>query len=139
MPSLTRWFVKTALLYLVAALGVGALLAARSIVELPPLLDALGPAYFHLFMVGWVTQLIMGVVYWMFPKYSPAQPRGDDRLNWAVYVLLNIGLLLRVVSEPALALSQSPGAGWALAFSAVLQWLAGLGFVVNTWARVKER
>lgn len=139
MPPLTRWFIKTALIYVVAALAVGALLAARAVVELPPLAGALGPVYFHLFMVGWVTQLIMGMVYWMFPKYSQTQPRGDDRLNWAVYVLLNLGLGLRVVSEPALSLTQAPLAGWALVLSAVLQWLAGLGFVVNTWARVKER
>jgi hypothetical protein len=26
-----------------------------------------------------------------------------------------------------------------VALSAVLQWLAGIVFVVNTWARVKER
>jgi ABC-type multidrug transport system permease subunit len=29
--------------------------------------------------------------------------------------------------------------GVVLAASAVLQWLAGMVFVVNTWARVKER
>jgi hypothetical protein len=28
---------------------------------------------------------------------------------------------------------------WLVALSAVLQWLAGMVFVVNTWARVKER
>jgi hypothetical protein len=28
---------------------------------------------------------------------------------------------------------------WLLAASALLQWLAGVGFVANTWGRVKER
>lgn len=139
MPTLARWFIKTALIYFIAALAAGALLAARAVVEAPPIVGALGPVYFHLFMVGWVTQLIMGMVYWMFPKYSQTQPRGDERVSWAVYILLNAGLALRVLSEPALSLTQAPPAGWALALSAVLQWLAGIGFVVNAWARVKER
>jgi hypothetical protein len=28
---------------------------------------------------------------------------------------------------------------WALVTSALLQWLAGLFFVANTWTRIKER
>ncbi len=126
MPVITRWFVRTALVYLVAALLAGIALL------LPGTPGGLQPAYFHMLMVGWVTQLIFGVVYWMFPKYSTAQPRGSDRLGWACYVLLNAGLVLRVAGEP-LAL------GPLLAVSAVLQWLAGLAFVANTWVRVKEK
>lgn len=51
-------------------------------------------------MVGWVTQMIFGVIYWMFPIITRAQPRGNERLGWAVYILLNVGLLLRVIYEP---------------------------------------
>ncbi|MCI0393752.1 MAG: cbb3-type cytochrome c oxidase subunit I [Chloroflexi bacterium] len=136
MPTLTRWYVKSALAYLVAALLVGAMLAARSVWLLPAFLGGFGPVYFHLFMVGWVTQLIFGIVFWLFPKFSKEQPRGREWLGWAVFGLLNAGLLLRVISEPANA--QAPGGvwGWLLLLSAGLQWLAGLGFVANTWPRV---
>jgi hypothetical protein len=70
MPALTRWFLRSALVYLVAALLVGVALA------LPhgPALDALAPVWTHLFMVGWVTQTIFGVAYWMFPRCSWARP-----------------------------------------------------------------
>jgi heme/copper-type cytochrome/quinol oxidase subunit 1 len=139
MPRLTRWHLKTALLYFVAALLVGMLLAGRAVVALPAAVNALSPVYFHLLMVGWVTQLIFGVVFWMFPKQSAARPRGSDALGWAVYWLLNAGLLLRVVAEPWQTLRPAPLPGSALALSAVLQWLAGLAFVANTWPRVKER
>lgn|SRR5574341_513917 len=139
MPPLTRWFIRSALVYFVLALLVGVALMAQSVVELPSIIAALGPVYFHLLMVGWVTQLIIGVAYWMFPKFSTEQPRGSERLGWAIYALLNAGLILRVVSEPLLAVYPQPALGWALAISAVLQWLAGMGFVVNTWRRVKEK
>lgn len=139
MPSLTRWFIKSAFVYFVAALLVGVALATRSLSDLPLLLTALGPGYFHLFMLGWVTQLIFGVVYWMFPKYSREQPHGSERLWLATYWLLNIGLVLRLLSEPLLTTYAHPTWGWLLALSAVLQWLAGVVFVVNTWGRVKER
>ncbi len=138
MPTLTRFFVKTSLVYLVAALLVGFLLAAPSAFPLPAAVTLLAPTYFHLLMVGWMAQLIFGIVYWMFPKDTKEQPRGNETLAWAVYVLLNAGLLLRVFGEPLHALVGGY-AGWLLALSAFLQWLAGLGFVANTWPRVKER
>lgn len=139
MPPLTRWFVRTALAYFVAALLVGVGLMLRLVVDLSPAVAALQPVYFHLLMVGWISQLIFGVVFWMFPKYSTEQPRGSERLGWATYALLNVGLVLRIIGEPLLALQPGRGAGWLLASSAVLQLLAGWAFVANTWARVKER
>lgn len=138
MPTLTRVFVKTSLLYLLVGLLAGVTLALRGLRSLPPLLNALTPVYFHLLMLGWIAQLIFGVVYWMFPKYTKEEPRGKEWLAWTVYGLLNAGLLLRVVAEPAQAVY---GGFWGpvLALAALLQWLAGIGFVLNTWPRVKER
>ncbi len=139
MPALTRWFVKSALAYFVGALLLGVALAMPAVFAIPPAVVALGPVYFHFFMVGWVAQLIFGVGYWMFPRYSKEKPRGSEPLGWATYGLLNIGLVLRTFGEPLHALQPAAGWGWVLALSAVLQWLAGVAFVLNTWARVKEK
>ncbi len=139
MPPITRLFIKTSFLYLVAAFCVGLLLALRAAASLPALIGGLSPVYFHLFMVGWVTQLIVGVAYWMFPKWSKQRPRGHDALALATFWLLNTGLLLRVIAEPAQTVSAWPGWGWLIVLAALLQWLAGLAFVANTWPRVKEK
>ena len=139
MPPITRLFVKTSLLYLVAALLAGVLLALRSTLDLPAIAGGLTPVYFHLFMVGWVTQIIAGVAYWMFPKWSRERPRGYDGLAWATFWLLNVGLLLRVVAEPAQTVNAWPGWGWLIVAAALLQWLGGIAFVINTWPRVKEK
>ena len=139
MPRLTRYFIKTALIYLAASLLVGALVLARAAFDLPTGLAALTPVYFHLFMVGWVTQLIFGMLFWMLPRQSKESPRGDERLAWAAYILINLGLLLRAIGEPLVTLQPDLRAGWLLALSAVLQLIGGWAFIGNAWPRVRER
>ena len=139
MPAVTRWSIKAGLVYFVVALLLGVILAAPAVVPVPPAIAVWGPVYFHLFMVGWVTQLIFGVVYRMFPRYSKDKPRGREGLAVATFVLLNSGLGLRAVGEPIHSLWPAPAWGRVVALSAMLQWVAGMLFVINTWARVKER
>lgn len=107
--------------------------------SLAVVLAHLRPVSVHLFMVGWVTQLIFGVGYWMFPKHSQERPRGNEKVAWAVYWLLNLGLLIRVIAEPAYGMRGTAFLGWMLVASAVLQWLAGVAFVANSWHRLRKR
>ncbi len=141
MPPLTRWLIKTALVYFVLALAVGLLIAIQMVWENAIHIVGLSPVYVHLLVVGWLTMLIMGVAYWMFPKYSRDLPRGSEALGWASYILLNAGLILRIASEPAYAGGGAlePARGILLAIAAFAQWLGGMAFVANTWQRVKEK
>ncbi len=138
MPTLTRWFIKTSFIYFASALTLGLLLAIQPILSLGPL-SGLFPVYIHLLVFGWLTQLIFGVVFWMFPKYSTEKPRRSESLGWWTYTLLNIGLLLRAIAEPINSTQPNAISGWTLVISAIIQFLAGLAFVVNTWGRVKEK
>jgi len=139
MPRLTRWFLRSALVYLLVALILALVLALPDTISVPSFLRFMNPAFFHLFLVGWVTQMIFGVIYWMFPIITRDQPRGNEKLGWTTYFLLNSGLLLRVVGEPLTSSRPEAGWGWLLAISAVLQWLAAVFFVYLAWPRVKER
>ena len=132
MPPLSRWYIKLAMLYFISALLVGAL---QGLFDIP----YVGPAYVHMLVVGWITQMIFGVAYWMFPKYAPETPRGNNAVAVATFVLLNLGLLLRVVIEPLRAWRPDLLPGWPLVVAAAAQWLAGVGFAANTWPRVKEK
>jgi hypothetical protein len=132
----SQWFIRTAMMYFVVALVLGAAMQTTLAARLP-LFQALWLTYIHLLVVWWLTQLIFGVAYWMFPRYSAERPRGSERLGWATFALLNLGLLLRVIAEPWHALA---GRGAALLVgSALLQLLAAWIFVVNTWPRIRER
>lgn len=137
MPRLVRWYIKTALVYFIAGLVVGIAQAVGG--PLAGLTAGLTPVYYHLLLVGWITQLILGVAIWMFPKFSQEQPRGNEKLAWATYFLLNLGLLLRVVGEPLDSLYSGAGWGALLAASAMLQWLGGLLIFSILWRRVKVR
>lgn len=141
MPTITRWFIKTAFVYFFLALLAGIILGVQAVRPFAfPVVDLL-PPYYHLLAEGWITMLIIGVAIWMFPKFSLEQPRGNIGLGWASYVLLNVGLLLRVISEPLNAVTNAPGSLWAvlLAAAAALQWLGGLAFVIYAWPRIKEK
>ena len=138
MPPLTRWFIRTALLYLVLSLVSGVLVAAGSLTRFPYPIASLSTLYFQILMVGWITQLIFGVAYWMFPTFSREHPRRSPMLGWVAYVSLNAGLLLQVVVE-LLGIVNANAAGWMGGVSILLQFAAALAFVINTWNRVKGR
>ncbi len=141
MPLLTRWYIRTSFIYFILALLLGAILGTQALGYLDTPSLSLYPTYLHLLTEGWITMLIIGVAFWMFPKYTPEQPRRSLRLGWASFLLLNAGLLLRLLSEPVIGAPRRQLPAWAalLILAAILQWLGGMAFVVNTWARVKEK
>jgi hypothetical protein len=139
MYTQARYFIRTALIYLLAAFVVGAVVLVNQAVALDGRIGGLLPVFYHLLMVGWVTQLICGVALWMFPPLSREQPRGDERLGWFTYGALNIGLVVRSIFEPIHTWQPSPLSGWALVGSALLQVLAIWVFVAAIWPRVKGR
>jgi hypothetical protein len=71
VPDLTRWFIRTALVYLLVSFIAGVL-------QLTPGRwgAVLWPTYVHLLVLGWLTHLIFGVVYWLFPRSSVAGSLG---------------------------------------------------------------
>jgi hypothetical protein len=127
------------MLYLVAGLIIASVLLAQPFMGWPARLQALQPVYLHYLFIGWVTQLIMGVGYWMFPKKSKEKPRGSEWLGWTVFAMLNLGLVLRAIGEPAMVVDPQGGWGWTLAAASTFLLLAGWGFIFNTWGRIKER
>jgi len=135
MPTLTRWYIKSSLFYFIAAVFIG--IGIKANFGDSSFFSRFTPVYYHLFMVGWVTQLIFGVSFWMFPRYTREKPRGNEPLAWAVFFLLNAGLLMRVVSEPISSLNPSVFLSSMLLVSSIFQWTAGVGYVMHIWNRIK--
>lgn len=134
-----RFFVRTALVWLVIAVVVLALLLINQGFRIDARIATLQPVVYHLLMVGWATQLIAGVALWMFPPFSKAQPRGNEALGWVTYFALNIGLALRVIAEPLNAITPQTWFAAMLALSALLQVIAIWCLVFALWPRVKGR
>ena len=135
MPTLTRWYIKTALAWLVAALATGALLQTRMLS--PAARSYVWPAYLHLITVGWLTGLIFGVAWWLFPRPDRSSP-DRARAGWVSYSLLNAGLLLRAVAEP-LGAAPSALSRTLLLVSALAQLGGVVTFSAIIWPRVRAR
>jgi hypothetical protein len=132
MPPLSRAFLRAALGWLLAGLGLSVALATWP-ADISP---ALRPAAFHFITVGWLTQMIFGVAHWMFPRASREHPRGSETLGWIAFAGLNAGLLLRAVTEP---FPWHVVGGPALALSGALQFVAALAWVIQILPRVRQR
>lgn len=109
MPRVSVWFVRIALVCLGAGFTLGALLLANKGTGFAPSLWRWLPVHLELLLVGWFVQLVMGVAYWIFPRFglTPAA-RGRESLAWLALALLNTGIWLVcvgvLVDRPALAL-----------------------------------
>ena len=140
MPPIARNFVKAAFLYFLAAFLLGALMMLDRWLSFSRWLRVVYLSQLHLLMVGWLTQLALGVAYWIFPRFlkeRDPRPRGSDPLAWVVLICLNVGLLLRFILEPFYLMGPQPWLAALMALSGVLQAVAALGFGWLIWGRVR--
>jgi hypothetical protein len=138
MPRLSRWFLRSGLISLLLGLGLGVVTPALSADRLWA--AALWPVQLHLLTVGWLTQLIFGVAWWLFPRAPSGPVRGSETAGWMAFGCLQAGLALRAVFEPWSTAGHTSALGAALlALSALLQFLAAVSFATAIWPRVRER
>jgi hypothetical protein len=140
MPPLARTFVKAAFVYFVAAFVLGALMVLDQWLSFSRCLQATYYSHLHLLVVGWITQLAIGVAYWILPRFrkeQDAHPRGSDTVTWGVLICLNAGLVLRFFFEPFYLMGPRPWLAAVVALSGVLQALAALGFGWLIWRRIR--
>ena len=136
MPVTTQWYVRTALLYLLAsaALGVAWQLDQwRGVFGFGPYVRVV---HTHLALMGGVVQMIMGVALWMFPQAQPIERRFPFRqtLAWTAYGLFNGGLLGRFVVEAAFRSGGGDVYGALTFLTGLMQLGAMLVFIAHLWA-----
>lgn len=140
MPPIARTFVKASFAYFLAAFLLGALMSLDHWLAFSRWLRALYMSQLHLLMVGWITQLAVGVAYWIFPRFlkeDNAHPRGSDTMAWLVLASLNGGLLLRFAVEPLYLMDPQRWLAALLALAGILQALAAVGFGWIIWDRIR--
>lgn len=95
MPRVCVWLIRSALGYLGAGYTLGAALLVNKGTGAAPGLWRWLPVHVELLLMGWLVQLVMGVAYWIFPRFGmrPAA-RGRERLAWIAFALLNAGIVL---------------------------------------------
>lgn len=92
MPRLSCWFIRAAFLHLILGFTSGGLLLFHKGVPLYPALWRLLPAHIEFLLFGWTVQLVMGVGFWIFPRFW--RSRGNEKPAWLAFGLLNLGVSL---------------------------------------------
>lgn len=131
MPRLSIWFIRASLLYLLLGFTFGGLLLFHKGIPFYPALWALLPSHIEFVLFGWTAQLVMGMAFWILPRLSGPQPRGNEKLAWAGFVLVNAGIW-------ALAASPlTPESTWLSLAGRIAEATGILAFAVAIWPRVK--
>lgn len=137
MPPLVRRYVKTAFVFLLLGLALGAYATLEVNLRDRAVAWPLVVAHVHLTLVGFVLMLIFGVATWMFPRPAPGDRRYRPELAEAVYWVLTVATVARTLGELATAAAGLRGGSTLAAAGGLGQILAALLFVVNMWARVR--
>ncbi|HTH63549.1 MAG TPA: hypothetical protein VL563_02615 [Gemmatimonadales bacterium] len=131
MPLVSVWFVRVALLHLGAGFTLGALMLANKGSGFAPYLWRWLPVHFELLLIGWFVQLVMGVAYWIFPRFGMTRAaRGREELAWLALAFLNCGIGLVCIGllgeHPSLVIGGRLG-----------EVLAAAMMVMNVWSRTR--
>lgn len=129
MPKLSRWFIRAALLHLAVGITLGTLLLAHKGMPFYPWLWRLLPLHVELLLFGWIVQLVMGVAFWIFPRFW--RSRGNEFPAWIAFGLLNSGVWLGGL-DPLLT-----GPVWLLPLGRLLEAAAAVAFALHIWSRIK--
>ena len=135
MPRLSQIMLRTALVWIAVGYTVGALVLFNKGVPFWAWLWLWRSAHVHLLLVGWLVQFAAGMAFWILPRLDAHGSRGNERLVWASYILLNAGVILAALHDPLVAIAptltrvMSVGAGGCYTLAAAL-------FALHAWRRV---
>lgn len=129
MPRLSYLFIRASLAYLVLGFTFGGLILANKAIPFAPMVWALLPIHIEFLILGWLTQLALGVAFWILPRLASGTPRGDERWSWATFTLINLGIALNIVAPYA-------GLIWLGLLARILQAAGVAAFAVGSWKRI---
>lgn len=137
MHSLVRRYIKTAIGFLVAGLGIGGWMILRRELWGVYATAYETSAHTHAIFVGFVMMMILGVALWLFPRPEKTDTRYRPEFAEASYWLLTVGTAARVVGE---LLRVSSSALWLrllVVASGLLQIAGILVFFFTMWSRIR--
>lgn len=130
MPLLSAWLIRAALTYLLLGFTLGGLLLWNKGLPIHLALWRLLPAHMEFLLLGWTVQLVMGMAYWILPRFHTKRPLTG--LVWLSFGLLNSGIWLVAVGGFIGSVEMTQLIGRALEASAVI------AFASHAWLRVKS-
>jgi heme/copper-type cytochrome/quinol oxidase subunit 1 len=130
MPKLSVWLVRASLIHMGIGFLFGALILYQKGIPFYPWVWRLLNSHIELMIFGWTMQLVMGIAFWILPRFSGEGRYGTTVLGWWSFGLLNGGVVVTGVGG-WLALDLLMLAGRLCTLCAVAL------FVALIWPRVK--
>ena len=133
MPPLSRLFIRAAFVNLLAGATIGALILAHKGIFIHPAMWSWLPAHIELLLIGWIVQLILGMAFWIAPRFWKRPRRGNETGAKVALLLINAGVWLVVLQ------ALSGGAIWLLHAGRLLEVGAVIAFSLHLWRRIVPR
>lgn len=137
MHSLVRRYIKTAIGFLVAGLGIGGWMILRRELWGVYATAYETSAHTHAIFVGFVMMMILGVALWLFPRPDKTDTRYRPALAEASYWMLTVGTAARVVGELLRVSSSALSLRLLVVASGLLQVVGILVFFFTMWSRIR--
>ena len=130
MPKLSVWLVRASLIYMGVGFLFGGLILSHKGIPIYAWTWKLLNPHIEMMIYGWTVQFVMGIAYWILPRFPMVNRYGRSYLGWWSFGLLNVGLLLAMLDVVVLT-------GQLLPLGRLLMVAAVITFVVMMWPRVK--
>ncbi len=130
MPRLSVWFIRASLLYLAIGFTFGALMLANEGLGIDLHIAQLLPAHMEFLLAGWIMQLVLGVAYWILPRYVKGLPRGNETIAWLSLIFLNTGILI-------VTFNTFFQVAWLVVLGRVIEAIGALAFLLVSWRRIR--
>lgn len=130
MPKLSVYLVRAALAHMGIGFLFGALILYHKGIPIYVWTWRLLTPHIELMIFGWTMQFVMGMAFWILPRFTGEQRYGRVYLGWWSFILLNSGVVLT-------ASGAWFASGWAALVGRLLVLAAVILFAVLIWPRVK--
>lgn len=130
MPKLSVWMVRASMLCMGIGFLFGALILFHKGIPISAWTWRLLTPHIELMIYGWTLQFVMGVAFWILPRFTAVARYGKSYLGWWSFGLLNGGLTLSAIEGWF-------GAGIYSTIGRLAMLAAVVAFAVMMWPRVK--
>jgi heme/copper-type cytochrome/quinol oxidase subunit 1 len=130
MPKLSVWMLRASLIHMGMGFLFGALILHHKGIPIYAWTWRLLTPHIELMIFGWTMQFVMGIAFWILPRFRGEGLYGRVRLGWWSFALFNAGAAGAALAS-WFGLSE-------LALAGRLSTLGAVGlFILIIWPRVK--
>jgi len=99
IPKPSRLIIRTSLIYLITGFTIGGLILWSKVDTSFVWAWSLFSVHIDFLLFGWTFQFVLGVAYWILPRFPKEPIRGPLWPIWLSFILLNSGLLVNLLSS----------------------------------------